>query len=135
MAVRYLLDTDIFIYIRKRRPLHVYEVLKRKEPDSAAISTISYGELLVGATKSRNRAASLGMIRNLLQVMSVLPLPPAAAERYAEIRSELAIAGQLIGPNDLWIAAHALADNLILVTNNEREFRRIRGLKIENWTR
>ena len=135
MAVRYLLDSDIFIYIRQRKPVRVAEVLARKEPDSAAISTISYGELLFGATKSKNPAVSLSMIHGLLQVLPVLPLPPATAELYASIRNELAAAGQLIGPNDLWIAAHALAENLVLVTNNEREFKRVKGLKVENWVR
>jgi len=75
------------------------------------------------------------MVQALLQQLPVLPLPSTAGEVYAQIRSELTPAGRVIGPNDLWIAAHAMAEDLILVTNNEREFRRVRGLKIENWTR
>jgi len=135
LALRYLLDTDIFVYIRQRRPIHVYELLLRKEPESAAISTVSYGELLFGTTKSDNPAHARNTISALLQVVPVLPLPATAAEAYASIRADLAGRGQVIGPNDLWIAAHALAENLILVTNNEREFRRVKGLKVENWAR
>jgi len=71
----------------------------------------------------------------LLQVLRVVPLTPKVGEVYGELRATLASAGAIIGGNDLWIAAHALAENLVLVTNNEREFRRIKGLKVENWAR
>jgi tRNA(fMet)-specific endonuclease VapC len=67
-------------------------------------------------------------------LLPALTLPVTAAETYGTIRAELEAKGEMIGNNDLWIAAHALADSLILVTNNEKEFRRVRGLKIQNWT-
>jgi tRNA(fMet)-specific endonuclease VapC len=72
-------------------------------------------------------------LRELFQWLPALPLPETAAEAYGNIRAELASKGQMIGNNDLWIAAHALAMGLILVTNNEKEFRRVPGLKMQNW--
>jgi tRNA(fMet)-specific endonuclease VapC len=94
---------------------------------------ITFGELVSGAEKSAQRAAALKLLRELAQVLPVLGLPETAAEAYGTIRAELERKGQMIGNNDLWIAAHAKAAGLTLVTNNEREFRRVRGLKVENW--
>jgi len=99
----------------------------------AALSVITFGELMYGAENSAQRAAALELLRGLAQVLPVLDLPDTTAEAYGRIRAELERAGQMIGNNDLWIAAHARAAGLTLVTNNEREFRRVRGLKVENW--
>src|SRR5712664_1230457 len=77
--------------------------------------------------------AALELLRELARVLPVMGLPETAAEAYGAIRAELERKGQMIGNNDLWIAAHAKAAGLTLVTNNEREFRRVRGLKVENW--
>src|SRR5258706_466057 len=79
------------------------------------------------------RAAALELLRELARVLPVMGLPETAADAYGTIRAELERKGQMIGNNDLWIAAHARAAGLTLVTNNEREFRRVRGLKVENW--
>lgn len=133
MEPRYLLDTNICIYIRQKKPetlLRRFETLRQGE---AAISVITYGELFYGAQKSSQRASATERLRELVVLLPALPLPEAAAEVYGKVRAELESKGQKIGNNDLWIASHALAADLILVTNNENEFSRVRGLKIQNW--
>lgn len=83
--------------------------------------------------KSARRGAALELLRELAQVLPVQGLPETAAESYGTIRAELERKGEMIGNNDLWIAVHAKAAGLTLVTNNGREFRRVRGLKVQNW--
>jgi tRNA(fMet)-specific endonuclease VapC len=134
VEARYLLDTNICIYIRQRKPDEVLRRFHKLRPGEAALSVITYGELLYGAAKSAQRAAALERLRELVHFLPALALPESAAETYEAIRAQLESKGEMIGNNDLWIAAHALASGLTLVTNNEKEFRRVRGLKIENWT-
>jgi tRNA(fMet)-specific endonuclease VapC len=134
MEPRYLLDTNICIYIRQRKPEEVLRRFRRLRPGEAALSVITYGELLYGAAKSAQRTAALEQLRELSRLLPALPLPETAAESYGSIRADLESKGEMIGNNDLWIAAHALASTLTLVTNNEKEFRRVHGLKIQNWT-
>jgi tRNA(fMet)-specific endonuclease VapC len=133
MPVRYLLDTNIFIYIRQRRPLGLLAKFQQLTPDEAAISVITYGKLYYGAEKSANTPRAKLELENVMTALPVLPLPAEAGAAYGQIHAGLERRGERIGGNNLWIAAHALADNLILVTNNEREFRRVSGLSIENW--
>ncbi len=133
MAPRYLLDTNIVIYVRRRRPPEVLSRFEKLEPGEAALSVITYGELLYGLEKSTSPADGLQQLEELAYVIPVLPLPAEAARTYGAIRARLEANGEMIGHNDLWIAAHANAANLTLVTNNEREFRRVPGLRIENW--
>lgn len=134
MEPRFLLDTDICIYIRKGRPEPVLQRFRTVRPGEAALSVITYGELLYGAEKSALRARSLERLRQMTVLVPTLPLPENAAEVYGFIRAELERKGEMIGNNDLWIAAHALASGLTLVTNNEKEFRRVKGLKVQNWS-
>jgi tRNA(fMet)-specific endonuclease VapC len=134
MEPRYLLDTNICIYIRKKRPEEVLRRFRRLRPGEAVLSVITYGELLYGAAKSEQRVAAVQQLRELVTLLPALALPESAAEAYGNIRAELESKGEMIGNNDLWIAAHAVAAGLILVTNNEREFRRVRELKLQNWT-
>jgi tRNA(fMet)-specific endonuclease VapC len=134
MEPRYLLDTNICIHIRQKRPEEVLRRFRKLRPGEAALSVITYGELLCGAAKSAHRVAALERLRELVQLLPALSLPESAAEAYGSIRTELEAKGEMIGNNDLWIAAHAVAAGLTLVTNNESEFRRVRGLKIQNWT-
>jgi tRNA(fMet)-specific endonuclease VapC len=96
------------------------------------MSIISYGELYFGAKKGRRRHA-MEILELLLVGVPPLMMDAEVARRYGDLRAELEARGQSIGGNDLWIAAHALSAKLILVTNNEREFGRVPGLKIENW--
>lgn len=133
METRYLLDANIVIYLRQRRPETVVRRFDRLQPGEAALSVIAYGELLYGVMKSSQRAAGLERLRELSQALPALPLPEKAAETYGLIRADLESRGEMIGNNDLWIAAHALASGLTVVTNNEKEFRRVRGLKVQNW--
>lgn len=133
METRFLLDTNICIYIRQKKPQSVLRRFQTLRPGEAALSVITYGELVFGATKSLQREAALERLRELLTWLPALPLPEHAGYVHGTIRAELARRGEMIGNNDLWIAAHAVAAELTLVTNNEREFRRVRGLKVQNW--
>lgn len=133
MEMRFLLDTDIFIFIRQKKPSDVAERFNRLHPGEAAISVITYGELLYGAAKSARSADAFARLTALTDLLPILPVPKGAAEAYGKIRAELESKGEMIGNNDLWIAAHALESGLTLVTNNEDEFRRVRGLKVQNW--
>jgi tRNA(fMet)-specific endonuclease VapC len=130
---RFLLDTNICIYIRQKRPEEVLRRFRNLRIGEAAISVITYGELVFGASKSQQRTAALERLAELLNWLPALPLPENAGQAYGMMRAELAARGQMIGNNDLWIASHALAAELTLVTNNEKEFRRVRGLKVQNW--
>ena len=133
MDVRFLLDTNICIYIRQRRPPGVLARFQRLRPGEAAISVITYGELAYGVEKSRFREQATKQLMELAGLLPVMGLPLQAGQFYGMIRAALEVKGEIIGNNDLWIAAHARAAGLTLVTNNEREFRRIQGLKIQNW--
>jgi tRNA(fMet)-specific endonuclease VapC len=133
MECRFLLDTNICIYIRRRHPSAVAARFRELEAGEAALSVITYGELLYGIEKSSVRVRALRELEEIAGLIQVLPLPVGAAHIYGEIRQALQAKGQMIGGNDVWIAAHAKAQGLILVTNNEREFKRVQGLKIENW--
>ena len=133
MEPQYLLDTNICIYIRQKRPDALLRRFEKLRPGEAAISVITYGELLYGAEKSVHRTTALERLQELVVLLPALPLPELAAEKYGKVRAELEARGEMIGNNDLWIAAHALAAGLILVTSNAGEFRRVRGLKIQNW--
>jgi len=133
MEPRYLLDTNICIYIRQKRPDEVLRRFRKLRPGEAALSVITYGELLYGAAKSKQRVAALEQLRELGNLLPALSLPETAAEVYGTIRAELEVKGEMIGNNDLWIASHAVASGLTLITNSEREFRRVRGLKMQNW--
>jgi tRNA(fMet)-specific endonuclease VapC len=129
---RFLLDTNICIYIRRRRPPPVLSRFRQLKPGEAVLSVITYGELAYCAEKSQFREQARRQLAELAGLLPVLELPSRAGEFYGSLRAALA-RGDMIGNNDLWIAAHAKAAGLILVTNNEREFRRIDGLEIQNW--
>jgi tRNA(fMet)-specific endonuclease VapC len=133
MSAKYLLDTNICIYIRQNRPPKVLARFRRLQPGEAILSVITYGELLYGAQKSQHRTRALQQLAELVQLLPVAPMSEDVAHAYGEFRATLEAQGQIIGNNDLWIAAHAKAMNLTLVTNNEREFKRIAGLKVRNW--
>ena len=131
--MRYLLDTDICIYIAKRKPAGVLTRLERLRPGDVGMSVVTYLELVYGAYKSQQVEANVARIRQLSDLIPVQALDAAAATHYGELRAGLEKSGSLIGAYDLLIAAHALALQLTLVTNNLREFRRVPGLRLENW--
>ncbi len=132
---RYLLDTNICIYIRRERPQTVLDRFKVLPPDSTAISVITYGELVYGVQKSPEPHKAMIILEELTALIPVVPMASDVAMTYGAIRADLAARGELTGNNDLWIAAHAKHLGVILVTNNEAEFRRVEGLTIENWIR
>jgi tRNA(fMet)-specific endonuclease VapC len=134
MSARYMLDTNICIYFREKRSHEVLDRFRKLQQGEAVLSVITYGELLYGAERSKQRSQSLEFVSRTVSLLPVLELPEDAAEVYGQIRANLEARGEMIGGNDLWIAAHAKAMGLILVTNNEREFKRISGLEIQNWT-
>jgi len=130
---RYLLDTDTFVYIRRGRPAEAQARFQRLQPGEAVLSVITYGELLYGIEKKQVGPEPLRRLEELASLIHVMPLPAEAGRFYGAIRAALSIKGEMIGANDLWIAAHARAMDLTLVTNNEREFKRVAGLKLQNW--
>jgi tRNA(fMet)-specific endonuclease VapC len=133
MPTRYLLDTNICIYIQRQKPGEVLARFQKLKPGDAAISVITWGELLYGAEKSRQRKKALQLLQEFKTFIPVLPIPENAGKTYGAIRSALESKGEPIGNNDLWIAAHAKAAAFTIVTNNEREFQRVPGLKVQNW--
>ncbi len=133
MPVRYLLDTNICIYIQREKPAEVLVRFQELRPGAAAISVITWGELLYGAEKSQQRRKAIELLEEFRSFVPVLSMPENAGNAYGAIRASLQSKGKLIGNNDLWIAAHAKVAALTVVTNNEREFQRVPGLKIQNW--
>lgn len=131
--MRYLLDTDICIYIMKSHPASVRARLKRIPVDSVAISAIVLAELRYGIVKSRLHEQNAAALQDFLGYCRVEDWPHEAAPLYGEIRATLERDGTPIGGNDLLIAAHAVYAKATLATHNTREFRRVPGLKIEDW--
>ena len=131
--MRYLLDTNICIYLSKRNHPGLRAKLARIPVNDAGISVVTYGELVYGAHKSKRSRENLQTIAEFIEAFQPLPIPVAAGQAYGRIKEDLRAKGQIIGENDLWIASHALAEDYILVTNNLREFKRIKGLKLKNW--
>lgn len=130
--LRYMLDTNIAIYVIKRRPIEVAKVFN-EQAGRMAISAITLAELVHGAEKSQRRAANLSVVEDFASRLEILTYSRKASFHYGEIRAVLERAGTPIGVNDLHIAAHARSEGLILVTNNLSEFERVPGLQVENW--
>jgi tRNA(fMet)-specific endonuclease VapC len=131
----YMLDTDISSYIMKRSDDAVLRRLQRVAIAEVAISAISKSELEYGVAVSPRPHQDRAALDEYLRHVAVLDYPQDAAGHYAEIRAALKLKGNMIGANDLFIAAHARSLGLTLVTNNSREFGRVKGLKLENWTK
>ena len=133
MSQHYLLDTNICIYLINQRPESVIRRFSTLKPSQVSLSMVTWGELYYGAYKSEKLQHNLRNLQQLSGLLEVLPLPVAAAEHYGRLRADLQRVGRSIGGNDLWIAAHALAEGHILVTHNTKEFERVEGLSVENW--
>ena len=130
--LRYLLDTNIVIYVLKRRPVEVLSTFNANA-SRMAMSSITLAELLHGAEKSSRVSENLAAIEDFCSRLQVLPYGPKAAQHYGAIRAALEKLGQPIGVNDMQIAAHARSEGLVLVTNNMGEFARVPALEAENW--
>jgi tRNA(fMet)-specific endonuclease VapC len=126
------LDTNIVIYVLKRRPVEVLSTFNANA-SRMAISSITLAELLHGAEKSTRVSENLSVIEDFCSRLEVLPYGAKAAQHYGAIRASLEKLGQPIGVNDLHIAGHARSEGLVLVTNNVSEFIRVPGLQVENW--
>lgn len=129
-----MLDTNICIHVIKNRPETVIRNFLKHEPSELCISSITYAELMHGVEKSQDAERNRVAITLFLSPLSVLEFDNYAAEEYGKVRTELERKGTPIGPMDTLIAAHARAEKMILVTNNTREFNRVEGLNVENWT-
>jgi tRNA(fMet)-specific endonuclease VapC len=132
--VKFLLDTDICIYIIKRKPEKVFRHFRALIPGDIGISSITLAELEHGVQKSHERVRNQAALEEFLIALDVAEYDTKAARHYGIIRADLERKGKIIGGNDLLIASHALALSVILVTNNLKEFSRIHGLNMENWT-
>lgn len=130
--LKYLLDTNIVIYVLKRRPKEVLDVFNANA-SRMAISSITLSELMYGAEKSLNTDKNLEAVEEFVSHLEVLPYDAKASQHYGQIKAALEKKGQIIGENDIHIAAHAISHGLILVSNNVREFKRVSNLALENW--
>lgn len=130
--LRYLLDTNIVIYVLKRRPIEVLASFNANA-SRMAISSITLAELLHGAEKSSRVSENLSVIEDFCSRLAVLPYGIKAAQHYGAIRAALEKQGHPIGVKDLHIAGHARSEGLVLVTNNVSEFERVPALEVENW--
>lgn len=130
--LRYLLDTNIVIYVVKRRPVEVMPIFNANA-GRMAISAITLSELMHGAEKSSKVSENLAVIEDFCSRLEVLPYGSKAAQHYGAIRAGLEKIGQPMGVNDLHIAAHARSEGLVMVTNNVGEFARVPALQVENW--
>ncbi len=133
--MNYLLDTNICIYIMNQRPAEVIRRFKQTEPGRIGISSVTVSELEYGACKSNRPKRNQQRLEAFLIPFEILPYDRAASRIYGKIRARLERRGIVIGPLDLLIAAHALSQGRILISNNEKEFCRIRSLQVENWVR
>ena len=130
--LKYMLDTNIVIYTMKNKPDSVRERFK-KHHGRMCICSITCMELVYGAERSSNPDRNLTSLEGFVARMDVLPLDDSVAAHAGQIRAELARLGMPIGPYDQLIAGHARSQGLVLVTNNEKEFARVPGLRTENW--
>ena len=131
--LKYMLDTNIVIYTIKNRPQLVRETFKRHQ-GQMCISAVTVGELIFGAERSAQPERNLADIEGLTARLEVSPFDAAAATHFGQLRAELYSSGKPIGPYDMMIAGHARSLGLILVTNNAKEFDRVPGLRLENWS-
>lgn len=133
--MRYMLDTNILVYVLNARPHHqaVLDRFDREEPRDMVVSSITLAELRFGIEKSRQRDVSRRVLQQVLDALNVAPFDAKAAQMYGSVRAGLEAEGKPIGPLDTLIAAHALSLDLTLVTNNVREFSKARRLRVENW--
>ena len=131
--MRYMLDTNICIYAIKHKPEQVFLKLQEHDPSEICISSVTYAELVHGVEKSQAIEKNRVALTLLLAGIEIMDFDSSAAESYGKIRAELEKMGKPIGPLDMMIAGHAESLGYTVVTNNTREFMRVRGLKLENW--
>lgn len=131
--MKYMLDTNICIYVIANRSIEVVKRFRQMEKDELSVSVVVASELAYGVAKSRFFEKNKETLEVFLSSLCVEALPDSIIWHYAGLRKHLEAEGKVVGENDQWIAAHALATNAVLVTNNVREFERVPGLRLENW--
>ncbi len=131
--MRFMLDTNICIYIIKQKPPNVIERFYQTEISEISISSITLSELFYGVSKSSKPEQNQIALTQFIAPLDILSYDDEAAQYYGELRVHLEKQGRPIGSLDMLIAAHALSATCVLVTNNEKEFTRVPKLKIENW--
>lgn len=134
MSIAYMLDTDTCAFILRRSSPTLLERIQAVPLQQQSVSVITLAELLYGVQLSSKKKANRAAVDVLMRHLAVMEWSREAAEHYAEIRADLKKKGQLIGSNDLLIAAHARSLGAVVVTNNVKDFDRVKGLKVENWT-
>ena len=130
--LRYMLDTNICIYVIKNRPAELRDRFNSLA-DQLCISAVTLAELFYGVEKSARPAENLAIVEQFAARLDVLPFAERAASHFGQLRAELEKSGQPAGAYDMMIGGHARSEGLILVTNNRREFDRMSGLRVENW--
>jgi len=133
--MKYMLDTNICIYIIKEKPKKVLDKFQTCNIGDICISMVTFAELQYGVEKSQYKDKNQTALASFLGPIEILPFEQNAAIKYGSIRADLENQGRIIGAYDLMIGAHAIAENLILVTNNTKEFKRITDLSLENWAK
>jgi tRNA(fMet)-specific endonuclease VapC len=131
--MKFMLNTDTCSFMINKRSEAMQHKLEGVSPNDVRMSVVSWGELLLGCALRPQARSLRERVHAFSRVVEPLPMDPAVSEHYADIRSGLQIKGSSIGPNDLWIAAHARAAGMTLVTHNVREFKRVPKLKVEDW--
>ena len=131
--IRYMLDTDICSYVIRERPLEVYEKFKKVKVNQLCISVVTYAELIYGVEHSSSREINRPIIDDFVRHLDIITWDREAAEHYGKIRAFLRAKGSIIGSMDMMIAAHARSQNMTLITNNDKHFKRVPMLRIENW--
>lgn len=129
----YMLDTNICVYLIEHNPLQVRTQFEKRQPGDIMLSSIVLAELMYGISKSQHKERNLAALEMFFIPLEIVQFDEHAAGKYGDIRADLEQSGQIIGGNDLFIAAHALSLDATLVTNNLKEFTRVPGLQLENW--
>ena len=133
MTPCYLLDTNVCIAYKKRKS-GIPQRIETLPAGQVAMSVVTWGELMLGVEKSQFRERSLEILKRVREIIPVIGTDESVGDHYGAIRGQLELAGKKIGPTDLWIAAHARALGIPVVTNNTGEFARVSGLTVEDWT-
>jgi len=131
---RYMLDTDMCSYIIRERPESVRQRFKTLAMEQLCVSVVTYAELIYGVERSSSKRVNRPVIEDFVRHLDVMDWDTEAADQYGVIRAKLEAAGTLIGAMDMMIAAHAKSIKGVLVTNNQKHFTKVKGLRIDNWT-
>ena len=132
--MKYLVDTNILIFLCNSKSPSLEHKFKRHRPEDFVVSSITVGELIYGVNKSQHRDRNLQAILKILSPFKIVDFDSSDGWAYGEIRAELEEKGTIIGGNDIMIAAQAKRRGLVVITNNTREYKRVNGLRVEDWT-